>query len=376
MTKKSIKTSESVSAGHPDKIADQISDAVLDQMLNQDANSRVACETFVTTGLVLIGGEISTDAYVDLQKTVRDTVYDIGYIYPEIGFYYRDLAILNVIHEQSPDIAQGVVKETKEEQGAGDQGMMFGYAINETKEYMPLPITLAHDLTRNLSALRKNNTLDYLRPDGKSQVAIRYEDNKPVGIEKVVVAAQHIEDVEVDKIKEDLLEHLIIPVLGDFYNKDTEVIVNGTGKFVIGGPQGDAGLTGRKIIVDTYGGLGYHGGGAFSGKDPSKVDRSGAYVARYIAKNVIHQGWAHEVSVQIAYSIGIAQPFSFYVNTFGTGTIPDDEIEKRILSNIDLRPGKVIERLDLKKPIYRDTASYGHFGRSDISFSWEKLDLF
>lgn len=376
MTKKSIKTSESVSAGHPDKIADQISDAVLDQMLNQDANSRVACETFVTTGLVLIGGEIATDAYVDLQKTVRDTVYDIGYIYPEIGFYYRDLAILNVIHEQSPDIAQGVVKETKEEQGAGDQGMMFGYAINETKEYMPLPITLAHDLTRNLSALRKNNTLDYLRPDGKSQVAIRYEDNKPVGIEKVVVAAQHIEDVEVDKIKEDLLEHLIIPVLGDFYNKDTEVIVNGTGKFVIGGPQGDAGLTGRKIIVDTYGGLGYHGGGAFSGKDPSKVDRSGAYVARYIAKNVIHQGWAHEVSVQIAYSIGIAQPFSFYVNTFGTGTIPDDEIEKRILSNIDLRPGKVIERLDLKKPIYRDTASYGHFGRSDISFSWEKLDLF
>lgn len=376
MTKKSIKTSESVSAGHPDKIADQISDAVLDQMLNQDANSRVACETFVTTGLVLIGGEISTDAYVDLQKTVRDTVYDIGYIYPEIGFYYRDLAILNVIHEQSPDIAQGVVKETKEEQGAGDQGMMFGYAINETKEYMPLPITLAHDLTRNLSALRKNNTLDYLRPDGKSQVAIRYEDNKPVGIEKVVVAAQHIEDVEVDKIKEDLLEHLIIPVLGDFYNKDTEVIVNGTGKFVIGGPQGDAGLTGRKIIVDTYGGLGYHGGGAFSGKDPSKVDRSGAYVARYIAKNVIHQGWAHEVSVQIAYSIGIAQPFSFYVNTFGTGTIPDDEIEKRILSNIDLRPGKVIERLDLKKPIYRDTASYGHFGRSDILFSWEKLDLF
>lgn len=376
MTKKSIKTSESVSAGHPDKIADQISDAVLDQMLNQDANSRVACETFVTTGLVLIGGEISTDAYVDLQKTVRDTVYDIGYIYPEIGFYYRDLAILNVIHEQSPDIAQGVVKETKEEQGAGDQGMMFGYAINETKEYMPLPITLAHDLTRNLSALRKNNTLDYLRPDGKSQVAIRYEDNKPVGIEKVVVAAQHIEDVEVDKIKEDLLEHLIIPVLGDFYNKDTEVIVNGTGKFVIGGPQGDAGLTGRKIIVDTYGGLGYHGGGAFSGKDPSKVDRSGAYVARYIAKNVIHQEWAHEVSVQIAYSIGVAQPFSFYVNTFGTGTIPDDEIEKRILSNIDLRPGKVIERLDLKKPIYRDTASYGHFGRSDISFSWEKLDLF
>ena len=376
MTIKKIKTSESVSAGHPDKIADQISDAVLDQMLNQDKNSRVACETFVTTGLVLIGGEIATDAYVDLQKTVRDTVHDIGYIYPEIGFYYRDLAILNVIHEQSPDIAQGVVKDSKEDQGAGDQGMMFGYAINETKEYMPLPITLAHELTRNLSLLRKNDTLNYLRPDGKSQVAIRYEDNKPVGIEKVVIAAQHIEDVEEGKIKEDLLELLIKPVLGDFYNSDTEVIVNGTGKFVIGGPQGDAGLTGRKIIVDTYGGLGYHGGGAFSGKDPSKVDRSGAYVARYIAKNVIHQGWADEVSIQIAYSIGVAEPFSFNVNSFGTGNISDEEIEKRILSNIDLRPAKIIERLDLKRPIYRDTASYGHFGRSDVTFSWEKLDLF
>ena len=376
MTNKSIKTSESVSAGHPDKIADQISDAVLDQMLSQDSNSRVACETFVTTGLVLIGGEIATESYVDLQKTVRDTVYDIGYIYPEIGFYFRDLAILNVIHEQSPDIAQGVVKESAEEQGAGDQGIMYGYAVDETKQYMPLPITLAHDLTRNLANLRINNTLTYLRPDGKSQVAVRYDEAKPIGVEKVVVAAQHTEDVEVDKIKEDLLDHLIIPVLGDLYNKDIEVIINGTGKFVIGGPHGDAGLTGRKIIVDTYGGLSYHGGGAFSGKDPSKVDRSGAYVARYIAKNVIHQEWAHEISIQIAYSIGVAQPFSFHVNTFGTGTIPDEEIERRILSNIDLRPGKIIERLDLKRPIYRDTASYGHFGRSDISFSWEKLDLF
>ena len=376
LTNKSIKTSESVSAGHPDKIADQISDAVLDQMLSQDSNSRVACETFVTTGLVLIGGEIATESYVDLQKTVRDTVYDIGYIYPEIGFYFRDLAILNVIHEQSPDIAQGVVKESTEEQGAGDQGIMYGYAVDETKQYMPLPITLAHDLTRNLANLRINNTLTYLRPDGKSQVAVRYDEAKPIGVEKVVVAAQHTEDVEVDKIKEDLLDHLIIPVLGDLYNKDIEVIINGTGKFVIGGPHGDAGLTGRKIIVDTYGGLSYHGGGAFSGKDPSKVDRSGAYVARYIAKNVIHQEWAHEISIQIAYSIGVAQPFSFHVNTFGTGTIPDEEIERRILSNIDLRPGKIIERLDLKRPIYRDTASYGHFGRSDISFSWEKLDLF
>ncbi|MHA2028383.1 MAG: methionine adenosyltransferase [Candidatus Kariarchaeaceae archaeon] len=377
MDKKSYIASESVSEGHPDKIADQISDAILDQMLTQDRESRVACETFVTTGLVLIGGEISTDSYVDLQKTVRDTVYDIGYTNPEIGFYYKDLSVLNVIHEQSPDIAQGVVKNSIEEQGAGDQGMMYGYAVNHTDEYMPLPIALAHQLTLNLSKLRKDKILDYLRPDGKSQVAVRYVNDKPVEVSKVVVAAQHAEEITQDQIKSDLLENLIEPVLGDYYDKSTtEVIVNGTGKFVIGGPHGDAGLTGRKIIVDTYGGVGRHGGGAFSGKDPSKVDRSGAYVARFIAKNVVHAGLAEKCEVQIAYSIGVAEPFSFDVDTSGTGSIPDHEIKEKILANIDLRPGKIIERLDLKNPFYKKTAAYGHFGRKDVMFNWEKLDLF
>ncbi|MCE7736806.1 MAG: methionine adenosyltransferase [Candidatus Heimdallarchaeota archaeon] len=377
MSKKSYIASESVSEGHPDKVADQISDAILDQMLTQDRNSRVACETFVTTGLVLIGGEIATESYVDLQKTVRDTIYDIGYTHPDIGFYYRDISVLNVIHEQSPDIAQGVVKDSIEEQGAGDQGMMYGYAINHTDEYMPLPIALAHELTRNMSVLRKEGTLEYLRPDGKSQVAVRYEDGKPVGVSKVVLAAQHAEDVSQDQIKQDLQSQLIEPVLGDFFDKDnTEVIVNGTGKFVVGGPHGDAGLTGRKIIVDTYGGVGRHGGGAFSGKDPSKVDRSGAYAARYIAKNVVSEGLAEKCEIQIAYSIGVAEPFSFNVDTSGTSTISDEEIKQKILSNFDLRPGKIIERLDLKNPFYRKTAAYGHFGRKDVTFNWEKLDLF
>ena len=376
MAKISYIASESVSEGHPDKIADQISDAILDQMLNQDRDSRVACETFVTTGLVLIGGEISTDSYVDLQKTVRDTVYEIGYTHSNIGFFYKDLAVLNVIHEQSPDIAQGVVKDSSEEQGAGDQGMMYGYAINHTDEYMPLPIALAHELTKNLAKLRKNNTLDYLRPDGKSQVAVKYEDGKPVGISKVVIATQHAIDVSQEKIKEDLQELLIEDVLGDYYNKEIDVIINGTGKFVIGGPHGDAGVTGRKIIVDTYGGVGRHGGGAFSGKDPSKVDRSGAYAARYIAKNVVNEGLAEKCEVQIAYSIGIAEPFSFNVDTSGTGKIPDEEIKQKILANFDLRPGKIIERLDLKNPFYKKTAAYGHFGRTDVTFNWEKLDLF
>ncbi|MFV2013873.1 MAG: methionine adenosyltransferase [Candidatus Heimdallarchaeota archaeon] len=377
MDKKSYIASESVSEGHPDKIADQISDAILDQMLKQDRNSRVACETFVTTGLVLIGGEIATESYVDLQKTVRDTVYDIGYAHPNIGFYYKDISVLNVIHEQSPDIAQGVLKDSVEEQGAGDQGMMYGYAVNHTEEYMPLPIALAHELTRNLSLLRKDGTLEYLRPDGKSQVAVKYENGKPVGVSKVVMAAQHTEDVSQDQIKDDLQSLLIEPVIGEYYDKEsTEVIVNGTGKFVVGGPHGDAGLTGRKIIVDTYGGVGRHGGGAFSGKDPSKVDRSGAYVARFIAKNVVHAELAEKCEVQLAYSIGVAEPFSFNVDTFGTGSIPDEDIKQKILANIDLRPGKVIERLDLKNPFYRKTAAYGHFGRKDVTFNWEKLDLF
>lgn len=376
MSRTYVQTSESVSEGHPDKIADQISDAVLDAMIGQDPMSRVACETFVTTGLVLIGGEIATDTYVDLQKLIRKTVKDIGYDYQGLGFYHKDLAVMNMIHEQSVDIAQGVVRGSAEKQGAGDQGLMWGYAINHTEQLMPLPIELSHDLTRELSALRKKNKLDYLRPDGKSQVAIRYEGGKPKEATKVVIATQHAEEVEQEKIKEDLLEYLIKPVMGEYLTENTEIIVNGTGKFVIGGPHGDAGLTGRKIIVDTYGGLGYHGGGAFSGKDPSKVDRTGSYAARYIAKNIVHHGLADEVNVQIAYSIGIAEPFSFDVDTKGTGKISDPEIIAKVRKNIDLRPGMLIDRFDLRRPIYLQVAAYGHFGRKDLDLPWEQLDLF
>ena len=376
MVRKHILTSESVTEGHPDKIADQISDAVLDEMLKQDPNSRVACETFVTTGLVLIGGEIHTDSYVNLQKVVRETVKNIGYTYPDIGFYYKDVSVLNVIHEQSVDIAQGVIKESEENQGAGDQGLMFGYAVNHNDQKMPVPITLAHALTKRLAELRKSKKLSYLRPDGKSQVAIKYVDGKPTSALKVVVAAQHTEDVSQNKIKEDLIEELVKPIIGDYFNQDTEIIINGTGKFVIGGPHGDAGLTGRKIIVDTYGGAGYHGGGAFSGKDPSKVDRSGSYAARYIAKNIVASGLAEEVNVQIAYSIGVAEPFSFSVDTQGTGSIPDEEIERKVLNNFDLRPGVMIKELNLKQPIYKSTAAYGHFGRTDLNLPWEKTNLF
>ena len=376
MSRKLIFSSESVTEGHPDKIADQISDAVLDAMLKDDPNSRVACETFVTTGMILIGGEISTDTYVNLNQLAREVAKDIGYVHPDMGFYYKDITVLNVIHEQSVDIAQGVVKPTPEEQGAGDQGIMFGYAIDHTETLMPVPITLAHGLTKGMAELRKTKKIEYLRPDGKSQVAMKYENGKPIEAVKVVIAAQHEEGVTQEKIREDLIEYLIKPVLGEYYSDNTEVIVNGTGKFVIGGPHGDAGLTGRKIIVDTYGGAGYHGGGAFSGKDPSKVDRSGSYVARYIAKNIVDAGYASEVNVQIAYSIGVPEPFSFYVDTRGTGTIPDEEIEKKVLREIDLRPGLIIERLNLKRPIYRPTATYGHFGREDLNVTWEKRDLF
>jgi len=376
MVRKHILTSESVTEGHPDKIADQISDAVLDEMLKQDPNSRVACETFVTTGLVLIGGEIHTDSYVNLQNVVRETVKDIGYTYPDIGFYYKDVSVLNVIHEQSVDIAQGVIKESDEDQGAGDQGLMFGYAVNHNDQQMPVPITLSHALTKGLAELRKSKKLTYLRPDGKSQVAIKYVDGKPTSALKIVVAAQHTEDVSQNKIREDLIEELVKPVIGDYFDENTEVIINGTGKFVIGGPHGDAGLTGRKIIVDTYGGAGYHGGGAFSGKDPSKVDRSGSYAARYIAKNIVASGLAEEVNIQIAYSIGVAEPFSFRVDTLGTGSIPDEEIEKKVLNNFDLRPGVMIKELNLKQPIYKPTASYGHFGRTDLDLPWERTNLF
>lgn len=376
MSRKLIFSSESVTEGHPDKIADQISDAVLDAMIKEDPNSRVACETFVTTGMVLIGGEIATDTYVNLTQLARNVAKEIGYVHPDMGFYYKDITVLNVIHEQSVDIAQGVVRGSPEEQGAGDQGIMFGYAIDHTETLMPLPITLAHGLTKGLADLRKSKKIEYLRPDGKAQVALKYVDGRPVEATKVVVAAQHAEDVGLEKIREDLIEHLIKPVLGEYFSDKTEIIVNGTGKFVIGGPHGDAGLTGRKIIVDTYGGAGYHGGGAFSGKDPSKVDRSASYAARYIAKNIVDAGYATEVNVQIAYSIGVPEPFSFFVDTRGTGTIPDEEIEKKVLREFDLRPGLIIQELDLKRPIYRPTATYGHFGREDLGVTWEKRDLF
>jgi S-adenosylmethionine synthetase len=373
----SYKSSESVTEGHPDKIADQISDAILDNLLEQDKNSRVACETITTTGLVLVAGEIATEGYVDLQTIARKVIKDIGYTETGMGFHYDDVAVMNVIHEQSPDIAQGVVATSPEDQGAGDQGLMFGYATNQTENYMPLPIALAHKLTMGLAKLRKTKKLSYLRPDGKSQVGIRYEDRIPKEAVKVTLAAQHREEITLDQIREDLTEELIKPVVGEYFNNDTtNVIVNGTGKFVIGGPHGDSGLTGRKIIVDTYGGIGSHGGGAFSGKDPSKVDRSGAYAARYIAKNIVASGLAKEVGIQISYTIGVAEPFTFNIDTFGTGSIDDGEIRKKVLREFDLRPGKIIEYFDLKRPIYLPTAAYGHFGRSDIDLPWEKVDLF
>lgn len=376
MTKVNYYSSESVTEGHPDKIADQISDGVLDELLAQDKNARVACETFVTTGLALIGGEISTETYVDLQRVVRDTIQEIGYDDPDLGFFYKNVAVLNLIHEQSPDIAQGVISQDPADQGAGDQGMMYGYAINHTEQYMPVPITLAHKLTKGLTDLRKSGKLSYLRPDGKSQVGIRYEDKKPKEAVKVTIAAQHTADVSLDKIREDLKELLIEPVLGNYYKEGTtDVIINGTGKFVIGGPHGDTGLTGRKVIVDTYGGSS-HGGGAFSGKDPSKVDRSGAYAARYIAKNVVAAGMADECEVQIAYTIGVPEPFTFDIDTYGTGNIPDGEIRDKVMNNFDLRPGLIIDYFDLKRPIYKKTAAYGHFGREDLDLPWEKTDLF
>ena len=372
----SFRSSESVTEGHPDKVADAISDGVLDELLREDINARVACETFTTTGLALIGGEISTSTYVDLQRVVRDTIKEIGYDDPHLGFYYRDVAVLNLIHEQSPEIAQGVVAQKPEEQGAGDQGLMMGYAIKETPELMPLPIMLAHKLTKGLTELRKSGKLSYLRPDGKSQVNVQYEDGIPNSIDKVTLAAQHTEEVSLEKLKEDLLEHLVQPVLGEYYTGAVDLIVNGTGKFVIGGPHGDAGVTGRKIIVDTYGGFGSHGGGAFSGKDPSKVDRTGAYAARYLAKNVVAADMADYCEVRIAYTIGVPEPFSFGVDTAGTNKIPEEEIAKKLQDSFDLRPGMIIQKFDLKRPIYKQTAAYGHFGREDIDVPWEKTDLF
>ena len=376
MSRKINFSSESVCEGHPDKISDQISDAILDEYLRNDKYSKVACETFVTTDLCIIGGEISSRNDINYEKIIRNTISEIGYDKEGMGFNSENVKIMNLLHEQSPEISQGVVRGDIKEQGAGDQGIMMGYAVNETKELMPTPIVIAHNLTKKIAELRKKNTLNYLRPDGKSQVSMNYENGKPQEITKLTLAVQHDEDVELEEIEKDMKEFVIKPILGDYYNDNVEIIINGTGKFVIGGPHGDAGLTGRKIIVDTYGGYGSHGGGAFSGKDPSKVDRTGAYAARYLAKNVVANELAEICEVRIAYSIGIAEPFSFEIDTFGTAKIEEEKIKSRILNNFDLRPGMIIDYFDLLRPIYQNTASYGHFGRSDFDFPWEKIDLF
>jgi S-adenosylmethionine synthetase len=374
MSRSFLFTSESVTEGHPDKICDKISDALLDEFLRQDPDSRVAIETMTTTGVVIVAGEVTSKARFDIQDVVRKTIREIGYDKPEFGFDADSCSVLVSLHAQSPDISQGVTATENKDQGAGDQGLMFGYAVNETDELMPLPILLAHKLTRRLAELRKSKELAWVRPDGKSQVTIEYEDGKPKGIETIVISTQHSPDITNSDIRNQIIEKVIKPVCGKWWNDKIKIHVNPTGRFVIGGPPGDAGLTGRKIIVDTYGGQGRHGGGAFSGKDPSKVDRSACYMCRYIAKNIVASSLADKCEVQVAYAIGVAEPVSLMVNTFGTGKIPEEDIENLVRKNFDMRPRAIISQLDLKKPIYRDTAAYGHFGRTDISFPWEKTD--
>lgn len=387
MTNRRLFTSESVTEGHPDKMCDQISDAILDAILEEDPNARVACETTITTGLVLVAGEITTSTYVDIPKVVRDTVKEIGYTKAKYGFDWETSAVLTAIDEQSADIAAGVdnaleVREGSmsdediEAIGAGDQGLMFGYACNETPELMPLPISMSHTLSRRLAEVRKDGTLAYLRPDGKTQVTIEYDENdKPLRVDTIVLSTQHDPDVTLEQIQEDIKAHVINPIVPtDLMDSETKLFINPTGRFVIGGPQGDAGLTGRKIIVDTYGGYARHGGGAFSGKDSTKVDRSASYAARYVAKNIVAAGFAEKCEVQVAYAIGVAQPVSIAVDTFGTGTVEESKLVAAVRELFDLRPAGIIRMLDLNRPIYKQTAAYGHFGRTDIELPWEQVD--
>ena len=379
-------TSESVTEGHPDKICDQISDAILDELLKQDPLSRVACETTVTTGLVLVAGEISTNAYVDIPKVVRETIREIGYDRAKYGFDCDTCGVITAIDEQSSDIAMGVdealenksgeqIEDEVEAIGAGDQGIMFGFACNETEELMPLPISLAHKLSRKLTEVRKNGTLDFLRPDGKTQVTVEYEGNNPVRVHTILISTQHSEEVENEVIRENLIEKVIKEVIpANLLDEETKIYINPTGRFVIGGPQGDTGLTGRKIIIDTYGGYSRHGGGAFSGKDATKVDRSAAYAARYVAKNIVASGLADKCEIELAYAIGVAKPLSIFVDTFGTGKVSNEVLVELINKHFDLRPGAIIRDLELRKPIFKNTAAYGHFGRNDLDVAWEKTD--
>ncbi len=374
MSRRFIFTSESVTEGHPDKICDRISDSVLDEFLKKDPESRVAVETLTTTGVVIVAGEVTSKYKLDIQEIVRNEINNIGYNKPEYGFDGDTCSVLVSLHEQSPDISLGVSPNGEKEQGAGDQGLMFGFAIDETPELMPLPITLAHKLSLRLSKIRKTKELDWIRPDGKSQVSILYEDNKPKSIDTIVLSTQHSPDVSQQQIYDEINDHVIKPVCQDWINSNTKIFVNPTGRFVIGGPPGDTGLTGRKIIADTYGGMGRHGGGAFSGKDPTKVDRSACYMARYISKNIVAAGLATKCEVQIAYAIGVAKPISIMVDTFKTSQISEEKIEQKVRDIFDTSPAGIIKTLDLKRPIYKKTSAYGHFGRSDIDFSWEQID--